>query len=148
MKSMTIDYEKKWGIDSNLLVYFLDADSKFHQSTIALFKELLNHSTPLYTTQNNVIEAHRVLVSLYHVPKKIALENIIEIINSFNIHIVTPLSLTINTYSNFCQLSKKNDLFDLYFASILVDNHVHNLLTGNIKDFVGFEKHLAVYSPF
>lgn len=145
---MTIDYEKKWGIDSNLLVYFLDADSKFHESTIALFRELLSHGTPLYTTQNNVVEAHRVLVSFYHVHKKIALENIIEIINSFNIHIVAPSSLTIKTYSNFCQLSSRNDLFDLYFAAILVDNHVNNLLTGNVKDFVGLEKHLTVWSPF
>ena len=71
MKSMTIDYEKKWGIDFNLLVHFLDADSKFHQLTIALFKELLNHNTSLYTTQNNVIKAHRVLVSFYYVPKNI-----------------------------------------------------------------------------
>jgi len=148
MKSMTINYAKKWGIDSNLLVYFLDADSKFHQPTITLFKDLLKHRTPTYTTQNNIIEAHRVLVSLYHIPQKIALENIVEIINSFNIHIVTPSSLTLNIYSNFCQLSKKNDLFDFYFASILVDNNIHHLFTNNTKDFAGLKKHLIVHSPF
>ena len=39
-------------------------------------------------------------------------------------------------------------IFVLYFAAVLVDNHVNNLLTGNVKDFVGLEKHLTVWSPF
>lgn len=145
---MTIDYSKKWAIDSNLLVYFLDADSKFYKPTIALFKDLLNHHTSLYTTQTNIIEAHRVMVALYHIPKNKALKNIIEIINSLNIHLITPSSRTLNIYSEFCKLSKNNDLFDFYFASILVDNNIHNLFTNNAKDFVGLEKHLTIHCPF
>lgn len=145
---MTINYEKKWGIDSNLLLYFFDGSSVFHQKTIGLFKELLDNHVSIYITQNNIIEVHRVMISFHHIPKVKALNDIFEVVNSFNIHIVTSSPFTMNTYFNLCKLSKKDDVFDLYFASILIDNNIHSLLTNNTKDFIGLEKEIQVHCPF
>lgn len=145
---MTINYTEKWGIDSNLLLYFLDADSIFHLQTVSLFRDLLNNKASLYSTQNNIIEAHRVLVSFYQMPKEVALENILKVVDSLNIQLVTSSSLTMGIYTNFCRIAQKNDLFDLYFASILVDNQIKHLLTNNPKDFIGLEEEIVVQLPF
>jgi predicted nucleic acid-binding protein len=145
---MKIDYGQKWGIDSNLFVYFINSDSHFHKSTLAFFETLVEHHVQLYTSVNNLIETHRVLTSLYKTPKVIALDKIVDTISALNIQTISSLPTTMKTYYQICQTSPKNDLFDLFFAATFIDNNVHHLFTNNTKDFQDLEKYLTVHSPF
>lgn len=145
---MKIDYSQKWGVDSNLFVYLIDADSIFHHKTFSLFEDLLKHHTSLFTSSNNLVETHRVLTSFYKVDKILALDKIIDTISALKIQLISPLPTTIKTYYQLCQSSPKNDLFDIFFASIFVDNHIHHVFTNNTKDFVGLGKEIKVHCPF
>lgn len=145
---MKIDYKQKWGIDSNLFVYFIDSDSRFHQPTLSFFEDLAQHHSPLFTSINNLVETHRVLNSFYKVPKKLALDKILETASALKIQFISSLPTTVKTYHRLCLSSPKNDLFDLFFAATFIDNNVHHVFTNNVKDFAGLGKEITVYCPF
>ena len=134
----------KVGIDTNVLFYFLNKDSPFHEDARKNLILLIEKQTAVIT-QQNIIELTVVLtrrgVSI-EITKKY-LQNFIEVMP-----VLKPTSDTIKIFLE--QLNKKPvkgiKLFDLYLASTLLSNGVNMLYTYNKKDFIGIEN-LRIWEP-
>jgi len=134
----------KIGVDTNVLFYFLNKDSPFHEDARKNLILLIEKQTAVIT-QQNIIELTVVLtrrgVSI-EITKKY-LQNFIEVMP-----VLKPTSDTIKIFLE--QLNKKPvkgiKLFDLYLASTLLSNGVNMLYTYNKKDFIGIEN-LRIWEP-
>ncbi|MBU4210499.1 hypothetical protein KKE47_05545 [Patescibacteria group bacterium] len=145
---MKIDWKKQWAIDSHFLVYFLDKKSPFYGKTIEFFRKMDEKKTHLVVAQQNVVEAEKVLISLYKQNKKSVISAIEDILEGFNIKIICPFPSSLNTYHDFFLKAKRRDVFDIYLVAVLNDNGISNLFSLNIKDFEGLERKIKVIKPF
>jgi len=117
-------------IDTNIFIYDLDKNSKFHSEA----NKLLNSENELYTTSKNVSEFICVCTKL-SIDYNIIEKYIEDIFSNLTILYPTPYSLEI-----FLELTKKNKpngnrVYDIEIASIMIDNQILNIATFNMKDF-------------
>lgn len=121
-------------LDTNVLVYALDVDSKYHKSSLALF---LNKEHNLATTSKNISELLVVLtrgplVSLTPVKALEVVSNIIS-----NIQVFYP---NLNSNKIFYELIQKYKptglrIHDFEIISIGIENGYKRIATFNTKDF-------------
>lgn len=125
-----------WAIDTNVLIYFLDKDSSFHQSAKKVFQQSEEHRINLIIAQQNILELIQGLTKWYDLALNQAVKQAKQLLK-FNLDVVNPSPQTIDLYLQFCQRSigtpKKH--FDLYLAATLIDNGVTNLVTEDPKGF-------------
>ncbi len=145
---MTTTLSGKWVFDTHLFVYALDQQSPFHKKALQLFSQIQQNIIFPVTTQQNIIEAGRVLILAYKISPKKAAQSIENILISFNIQIISPLATTYLKYHKLViKYPKPADLFDYYLAATILDNNLKNLLTLNTKDFSSIKEIHAV-NPF
>ena len=126
-------------IDTNILIYSIDVDSKFHHKSIKL---LLDPDNELYTTSKNRSEFLVVLTRAESI--KITVQEALDILSELltNITILYPTEQTRNI---FYKLLKKYTptglrIHDFEIVSIALANGIKNIATQNISDFKNIEE--------
>lgn len=134
-------------IDSNILIYAINADSPKNKKAQEFLTENLND---LEIAHQNILETIRVLThQKFSKPMelKTALAAIQAITQSCRI-----ISPTQTTYYLWLELVKKyglagNRIFDAYLAATALSNGIDAVATDNVSDFKKF-KSLKVNNPF
>ena len=126
----------KWIIDSNIILYFLDKDSSFHQETKTIFSLFISGKIVPVVAQQNILEVGNVLRKIYHWNTPAIKKLLKGIIYEFNIQVIFPLPKTHITWLDL--ISDDNleaiDYFDYYLSATMLDNGFRRILTANIKD--------------
>ena len=121
-------------IDTNILVYLIDEDSKFHHSSKTLIQ---NPDHQLYTTSKNLAEFLVVLTRSGEVSVSIndALALLDDLLRSF--HILYPSKYSANIFKELLFKYKPHGLkiHDFEIVSIGLANGVHKVATINKDDF-------------
>lgn len=130
-------------VDTNILVYSIDEDSKYFKDAQ---KILLDRSNDLYTTSKNLTEF---LVVVTKIPQKSlssheALDLVRDFTNFFTILYPTPSSNAL-----FQEMIEKYNptglkIHDFEIASIALNHRIERIATFNKKDFLGI-KELELY---
>ena len=134
-------------IDSNILIYAINADSPKNKKAQKFLKENLKD---LEVTHQNILETIRVLThQKFSKPMKpkLALAAIQAIVQACRI-----ISPTQTTYYLWLELINKyilsgNRIFDAYLAATALSNGINIIVTDNVADFKKF-KGLKIINPF
>lgn len=134
-------------IDSNILIYAINADSPKNKKAQEFLRENLKD---LEVTHQNILETLRVLThQKFSKPMglKMALTAIQAIVQSCRI-----ISPTQTTYYLWLELVNKykltgNRIFDAYLAATALSNGIDAVATDNVLDFKKF-KGLKIINPF
>lgn len=134
-------------IDSNILIYAINADSPKYHSAQKFLKENLSN---LEIAHQNILETIRILThQKFSNPMKIkdALNAILAIADATRI--IAPNQ---NTFYITVELIKEhtlsgNRIFDAYLAATALSNGIDIIATDNTKDFFKF-KELKIINPF
>ena len=133
-------------IDSNIIIYAINADSPKYKRA----QEFLKQNTNLQITQQNILEALKVLThSKFSSPMKT--EDAIKAITNITdaLTLITPnltslyLALALIETNNL----SGNRIFDAYLAATALSNDIKELATDNVKDFKKFRE-ITVINPF
>ncbi len=134
-------------VDSNILIYAINADSEKHERATRFLKDNLGN---LQIAHQNILETlrvvtHKTFTSTLNL--KEALEAIFLLVQSFQI--IVPNNKT--HYVCF-ELIKKHNLtgnriFDAYLTATALTNNTHEIATDNERDFLKF-KETKVINPF
>lgn len=120
-------------IDTNLLIYTIDQESKYFEKTNALFN---NNKYSLYTTSKNLSEFLAVVTRLPYSP--LNSNEAIAAVKSFQKLFVT-LYPSSESYGIFIDLVKKHDgiglkIHDIEIVSIAISHEITSIATINKKD--------------
>ena len=126
-------------VDTNILIYSIDADSKFHKKSLDI---LLNPENELYTTSKNISEFLVVLTRSETI--RINVLEVLEILSELLMNI-TILYPSRQTHLIFYELLKKYKptglrIHDFEIASISLANGIDNIATENRSDFRNIEE--------
>ena len=126
-------------LDTNLLIYAIDEDSKYYDSVHKLFN---NESNNLFTTSKNISEFLSVITR--YPEKSISIEDALIVIEEFK-SIFTVLYPTENSNLIFIDLLKKYSplglkIHDYEIISIALSYEINRIATVNIKDFTGIKE--------
>jgi len=134
-------------VDSNILVYAINADSSKHKIAKAFLKEF---TTDLEVAHQNILESLRVLTH----PKfaqvmsvKNAMDAILSITSACRL-----LSPNYQTVYLTLEMIKKyklssDQVFDAYLAATALSNDIDTIATDNVADFKKL-KELTIINPF
>ncbi len=121
-------------IDTNVLVYAIDRDSKFHHWSQSI---LNSNKFEIYTTSKNLSELLSVLTSSkgFNLNIKDAVSYTQNIAQS--LHILFPDHLSTTEFMELCQKYKYKGsmVHDLEIAAIALSNDINTIITKNLKDF-------------
>ncbi len=121
-------------IDTNILIYAIDADSRFHNSSLKL---LFDPTLKLFTTSKNLSEFLVVLTRNKEI--ELSTTECFELLNSLltDINILYPNPTTFRIFQNL--ISKYNPrglwIHDVEIASIGLAHGISTIATNNIADF-------------
>lgn len=134
---MTNISEGKWVIDSNIILYFLDKDSSFHQETKTIFSLFISGKIIPVVAQQNILETGNTLRKIYYWSTPEIKKLLKGVIYEFNFQVIFPLSKTYITWLNLIsdESLEAIDYFDYYLSATMLDNGFRRILTANIKDF-------------
>lgn len=126
-------------IDTNILIYSIDADSKYHNKSLEI---LLNPGYELFTTSKNISEFLVVLTRAESV--KITVIEALEILKDLisNITILYPNEQTRLLFYKLLKKYKPSGLriHDFEIISIALANGVKRIATENVSDFKNIEE--------
>lgn len=134
-------------IDSNILIYAINADSPKHKKAQQFLQDNLGK---LEIAHQNILESIRVLThQKFSRPMELKEALIaIQAISKF-CRIISPIQTTyylslelINQY----QLTG-NKIFDAYLAATVLSNSINTIATDNVLDFERFQG-LKIFNPF
>jgi len=121
-------------VDTNVLIYAVDEDSKFHEGALNL---LSNPKINLFTTSKNISEFLVVLTR--HNEIDLSTKECLDILDSLlvNINVLYPNQMTMKV---FYELLKKYNpkglwIHDVEIASIAIAYEIFTIVTNNIADF-------------
>lgn len=134
-------------IDSNILIYAINADSPKNKLAQKFLRENLGN---LFVVHQNVLETIRVLThQRFSKPMKLnmALRAILPILKSCRI--ISPDQSTYHLTLKFIEDYKLtgNRIFDAYLAATAIANEINLIATDNALDFQKFSQ-LSVINPF
>lgn len=121
-------------VDTNLLIYSIDQESKYFERTSALFN---SNRYSLYTTSKNLSEFLAVTTRLPYNP--LTPTKAVRTINSFRQFLMI-LYPSPESYQIFTELVREYNaiglkIHDLEIASIAIANDIQRIATINKKDF-------------
>jgi len=121
-------------LDTNILVYAIDADSQYHQRVRKLF---VDSEHELFTSLKNLSEFLAVVTRFGDPP--LSIDNALEVVESFT-KLCTILYPTSESTQRFYQLLHEYqitglDIHDVEIASIALSNHIPQIVTFNTSDF-------------
>ncbi len=126
-------------VDTNVFIYALDQDSKFHKQA---FEFLSNSSARLFTTSKNVTE---ILVVLSRDKDlNLSTDECVELLKDVlaDIAILYPNEVSLKIFFELvCKYSAKGLwVHDIEIASMAIAYGIENIATKNIKDFSRIEE--------
>ncbi len=137
----------KIAIDTNCLVYLLDADSQHNSSLKSLFRACFSKKIELCAAMQIIPEAVNTLVRDFHLEAAHATAIVENFIDRLNVTILYPRTGTVSLFYEYStQISLKNRTYDILLAATIVDRGVNMLCTLNVKDFKNLP-YLTVGTP-
>lgn len=139
-------------IDTNVLVYAYNEDVEFHEEALKILENALNKKIKGVIADKNLFEFFAIITDQRRVENPVAVDEAIEIIEflvNSNIKIIysSPLvfSETIELIKKYG--SKKQEIFDINLAALMIRNKVDTVITANEKHFQNIEE-ISVLNPF
>lgn len=127
----------KVGIDTNVLVYYLDKDSPYHSECRKELASLVE-SRQAVITQQNLVELAVVLTR-----KGVSLSETQFLVKSFfdSVPVIRPTQLSFDLFLRLLDRGsgKGVALFDLYLAATFISHRITLLYTYNEKNFRDIE---------
>lgn len=129
------------GIDTNILVYFLNEESVYHARARALVDKLQKGEILGVVSWQNLTEMYAIVTDRKRFPRPMLTKQVVETIKQFqengSIKVILPL---INTKEIFFKLILKikpkcQQIHDIFLAATLVSNGIDTLITENTGDF-------------
>ena len=133
------------GIDTNILVYFLNEESVYHTRAKTFIDRLQKGEIQGMISWQNLSELYAVVTDPKRFPKPMIASQVVETMKQLqengNIKVIFPL---INTKETFFKLilkikPKGQQIHDIFLAATLLSNGVKTLVTENTGDFKGVE---------
>ena len=131
------------GIDTNILVYFLNEESIHHPKAKVFIDRLQREEIQGIVSWQNLSELYAVVTDPKRFPTPMTTNQVVEVIKQFlesgHIKVIFPV---VNTKEIFFKLvlkikPKAQAIHDIFLAATLLSNGVKTLITENAGDFAG-----------
>jgi uncharacterized protein len=137
-------------IDTNVLVYALDADAPQHAASRALLETAREGSTTLYVTSQILCEFYSVVTNARRVAKPRSPDDASNTVSDV-ITFLHVLPIPAYTVEGWLSLLRRHpvtggDIFDLQIIASMQANGVQRIYTFNTDDFEAFPE-LSVVTP-
>jgi len=137
-------------IDTNVLVYALDADSTQHTASRALLETAHDGSTILYVTSQILCEFYSIVTSARRVSKPRTPADALSAISGL-LAFLHVLPIPAHTVEGWIGLLRRHpviggEIFDLQIIAAMQANGVQRIYTFNTNDFEAFPE-LSVVTP-
>jgi predicted nucleic acid-binding protein len=138
-------------VDSNILVYAMDADAPQHAASRALLEAARDPSATLYVTSQILCEFYSIVTNPRRVPKPRSPDDALRVISNFLVFLnVLPIPARTVVEGRLYLLRRHpvtgGDVFDLQIVATMQANGVQRIYTFNAGDFEIFPE-LAVVTP-
>jgi predicted nucleic acid-binding protein len=133
------------GIDTNILVYFLNSESVYHEKAKTFIESLTSKRISGVITWQNLSEMYAVVTDGKRFPRPMTASQAVNVIESLleneNIKLVLPVTDTKKTFLNSLLgiKPKGQKVHDVFLAATFLSNGVTTLITQNTKDFLGIK---------
>jgi predicted nucleic acid-binding protein len=137
-------------IDTNVLVYALDADAPQHASSRALLEAARDGSTTLYVTSQILCEFYSIVTNARRVAKPRSPDDASSAVSDL-LAFLHVLPIPAHTVEGWLGLLRRHpvaggDVFDLQIIASMQANGVQRIYTFNTDDFEAFPE-LSVVTP-
>ena len=126
-------------IDTNILIYSIDEDSKFYSKSQEI---LFNSNSQLFTSSKNLSEFLSVVTR--SPTNALSIEDALAAIEDFsnNFTILYPTKISFSVFKKMLQKYNPKGLkiHDFEIVSIVLANEINQIATLNIKDFESIEE--------
>lgn len=144
-----------FAIDTNILVYAHNKDSKFNEKATVFLEKVMNDrdeegNLPVCIPTQALMEFINV-ITRQNLKSPLSLKEAINTVQDyldFDIQIISQHETQIKTFIELLSsVSTRKKMFDVALAATLKDNDIEGLYTLNVNDFIDF-KFLEVANPF
>jgi uncharacterized protein len=137
-------------VDTNVLVYALDADAPQHVAARTLLEAAREASTTLYVTSQILCEFYSIVTNRRRVSKPRSPADALSAVSSL-LALLTVLPVPAHTVASMLDLLRRHpvtggDVFDLQIVATMQANGVHRIYTFNTADFAVYTE-LSVVTP-
>lgn len=137
-------------VDSNILVYALDADGPHHVASRALLDAARAASATLYVTSQILCEFYSIVTNPRRVPKPCSAMEAVAVISDLLTYMQV-LPAPARAVDGWLDLLRRRpvtggEVFDLQIVATMLANDVQRIYTFNTADFLVFPE-LAVVTP-
>jgi predicted nucleic acid-binding protein len=137
-------------VDTNVLVYALDADAPQHTASRALLETARNRTTILYVTPQIISEFYSVVTNSRRVSKPCSPGDALNAISGM-LGFLDVLPIPAHTVEGLLNLLQHHpvtggDVFDLQIVATMQANDIRRIYTFNTDDFAAFSE-LSVVTP-
>jgi predicted nucleic acid-binding protein len=137
-------------VDTNVLVYALDADATQHLAARALLEAERDASTTLYVTSQILCEFYSIVTNPRRVPNPRRSGDALSAVSGLLafLHVLPVPARTVDGWLNLLRRRPVTggDVFDLQIIATMQANDVHRIYTFNTGDFEIFPE-LTVVTP-
>jgi len=137
-------------VDSNILVYALDADGPHHAASRALLDTARAEAATLYVTSQILCEFYSIVTNPRRVPKPCSAMEAVAVISDLLTYMQV-LPAPSRSVDGWLDLLRRRpvtggEVFDLQIVATMLANDVQRIYTFNTADFSVFPE-LAVVTP-
>jgi uncharacterized protein len=137
-------------VDTNVLVYALDADAPQHTASRVLLETARNRTTILYVTPQIISEFYSVVTNSRRVSKPCSPGDALNAISGM-LGFLDVLPIPAYTVEGLLNLLHRHpvtggDVFDLQIVATMQANDIRRIYTFNTDDFAAFSE-LSVVTP-
>jgi predicted nucleic acid-binding protein len=139
-------------IDTNIIVYAFNVDSKYHEKSLKIIEDSLNGIIDASIAEKTLYEFFAVVTDERRVEFPLSIneaKKIINVVLSSKIKILYSNNKSLNKSLDIAEkyLIKKQDIFDLVLVGIMIENEIENIITVNDKHFKIIDE-INVINPF
>ncbi len=133
------------GIDTNILIYFLNSESIYHEKAKTLIEKLQRGEIQGIVSWQNLSELYAVVTDPKRFPKPMTASQGVETTKQFLesgiIKLIFPIANTKEIFFNLILKikPKAQRIHDIFLVSTLLSNGVKTLVTENTDDFKSVE---------
>jgi predicted nucleic acid-binding protein len=137
-------------VDTNVLVYALDADAPQHTAARALLETARDAPAILFVTSQILCEFHSLVTNPRRVPKPLTAADALAAISDL-LGFLQMLPVPAHTINGLLDLLSRHpvtggDVFDLHIIATMQANDVERIYTFNVADFEAFSE-LSIVAP-
>lgn len=126
--------------DTNVLVYAINDKDPNHTKAQDFFELAIQNRQQLAISSQTIPESQHVLMKYYHQTSQTAHKVVFEVLTAFQVQILYPNQDTIRIFRKLMSNEESpKRVYDLFLASTMISNDVHEFFTFNKKDFKDIE---------